>query len=185
MRKAKGYAWKSTQSENAYHATAEQAHAAFETIRKRDGKLTAPAVVDEARPEESVLHEDFEWRDEIAAEKYRQQQARQMIGAVRIVWEEKSPPVRAYVNVRLVEQDALNAADAMHPAEEPAAKEPPARCYMPLEEVLEQPQLRTQMLEDARRDAQNYKQKYSTLASLASIMQAIDQTFERKEVGKA
>jgi quinol monooxygenase YgiN len=185
MRKAKGYAWKSTQSESAYHATAEQAHAAFETIRKRDGKLTAPAVVDEARPEESVLHEDFEWRDDIAAEKYRQQQARQMISAVRIVWEEKSPPVRAYVNVRLVEQEALNAADAMHPAEEPTAKEPPARCYMPLEEVLEQPQLRTQMLEDARRDAQNYKQKYSTLASLASIMQAIDQTFERKEVGKA
>lgn len=185
MRKAKGYAWKSTQTDSAYHATAEQAHAAFETIRKRDGKLTAPAVVDEARPEESVLHEDFEWRDDIAAEKYRQQQARQMISAVRIVWEEKSPPVRAYVNVRLVEQDALNAADAMHPAEEPAAKEPPARCYMPLEEVLEQPQLRTQMLEDARRDAQNYKQKYSTLASLASIMQAIDQTFERKEVEKA
>nr|DAS10042.1 MAG TPA: hypothetical protein [Caudoviricetes sp.] len=185
MRKAKGYAWKSTQSESAYHATAEQAHEAFETIRKRDGKLTAPAVVDEARPEESVLHEDFEWRDDIAAEKYRQQQARQMISAVRIVWEEKSPPVRAYVNVRLVEQEALNAADAMHPAEELTAKEPPARCYMPLEEVLEQPQLRTQMLEDARRDAQNYKQKYSTLASLASIMQAIDQTFERKEVGKA
>lgn len=185
MRKAKGYAWKSTQSESAYHATAEQAHEAFETIRKRDGKLTAPAVVDEARPEESVLHEDFEWRDDIAAEKYRQQQARQMISAVRIVWEEKAPPVRAYVNVRLVEQEALNAADAMHPAEEPTAKEPPARCYMPLEEVLEQPQLRTQMLEDARRDAQNYKQKYSTLASLASIMQAIDQTFERKEVGKA
>lgn len=185
MRKAKGYAWKSTQSESAYHATAEQAHEAFEAIRKRDGKLTAPAVVDEARPEESVLHEDFEWRDDIAAEKYRQQQARQMISAVRIVWEEKSPPVRAYVNVRLVEQDALNAADAMHPTEEPAVKEPPARCYIPLEEVLEQPQLRTQMLEDARRDAQNYKQKYSTLASLARIMQAIDQTFERKEVEKA
>lgn len=185
MRKVKGYTWKSTQSESAYHATAEQAHAAFETIRKRDGKLTAPAVVDEARPEESALHEDFEWRDDIAAEKYRQQQARQMISAVRIVWGEKSHPVRAYVNVRLVEQDALSAADAMHPAEEPAAKEPPARCYMPLEEVLEQPQLRTQMLEDARRDAQNYKQKYSTLASLASIMQAIDQTFERKEVEKA
>jgi len=76
MRKAKGYAWKSTQSESAYHATAEQAHEAFETIRKRDGKLTAPAVVDEARPEESVLHEDFEWRDDIAAEKYRQRRGR-------------------------------------------------------------------------------------------------------------
>lgn len=182
MRKAKGYAWKSTQSESAYHATAEQAHAAFETIRKRDGKLTAPAVVDEARPEESVLHEDFEWRDDIAAEKYRQQQARQMISAVRIVWEEKSPPVRAYVNVRLVEQDALSAADAMHPAEEPAAKEPPTRCYMPLEEVLERPQLRTQMLEDARRDAQNFRQKYNTLEAIAPIITGIDAVFGEEDV---
>ena len=172
MRKAKGYAWKSTQTESAYNVTAEQAHAAFETIRKRDGKLTAAAVVDDARPEESVLHEDFEWRDEIAAEKYRQQQARQMISAVRIVWDEKSPPVRAYVNVRLVEQDALSAADEMHPA-----KDPPARCYMPLEEVLEQPQLRTQMLEDARRDAQTFRQKYNTLEAIAPIITGIDAVF--------
>ena len=49
---------------------------------------------------------------------------------------------------------------------------------MPLEEVLQKPDLCNQMMADARRDAQTYKQKYSTLASLASIMQAIDQTFE-------
>lgn len=108
-------------------------------------------------------------------------QARQMISAVRIVWEEKSPPVRAYVNVRLVEQDALSAADAMHPTEEPAAKEPPARCYMPLEEVLEQPQLRTQMLEDARRDAQTFRQKYNTLEAIAPIITGIDAVFGEED----
>ena len=75
--------------------------------------------------------------------------------------------MRAYVNVRLVEQDALSAADAMHPAEEPAAKEPPTRCYMPLEEVLEQPQLRTQMLEDARRGSTLQKQVHEVDLTLA------------------
>ena len=82
MKNIKGYAWKNERTAAFYHATAEQAHEAFEEIRRRDGKLTPAAVVDSARPEESVLHEDFEWRDDVAAEKYRQGQARQMVGAV-------------------------------------------------------------------------------------------------------
>lgn len=76
---------------------------------------------------------------------------------------------------------ALSAADAMHPAEEPAAKEPPARCYMPLEEVLEQPQLRTQMLEDARRDAQTFRHKYNTLEAIAPIITGIDAVFGEED----
>lgn len=34
------------------------------------------------------MHDDFEWRDEVAAEKYRQGQARHMIGAIRITSED-------------------------------------------------------------------------------------------------
>lgn len=186
MKNIKGYAWKNERTAALYHATAEQAHEAFEEIRRRDGKLTPAAVVDSARPEESVLHEDFEWRDDVAAEKYRQGQARQMVGAVRIIREER-PPVRAYVNVKVVSSPPLKAADCIREADEEQEQEPTAeeetesRCYMPLEEVLQQPDLCGQMMADARRDAQTYKQKYSTLASLASIMQAIDQTFAGEE----
>lgn len=184
MKNIKGYAWKNERTAALYHATAEQAHEAFEEIRRRDGKLTPAAVVDSARPEESVLHEDFEWRDDVAAEKYRQGQARGMIGAVRVVWQESKEPVRAYVNVRMADPELL-------PHYEESSEEPQGnsdelldksgRCYMPLEEVLQQPDLCDQMMADARRDAQTYKQKYSTLASLANIMQAIDQTFAGEE----
>ncbi len=182
MKNIKGYAWKNERTAALYHATAEQAHDAFEEIRRRDGKLTpAAAVVDSARPQESVLHEDFEWRDDVAAEKYRQGQARQMVGAVRIIREER-PPVRAYVNVKVVSSLPLKAADCIlevdEEPEQTTEEENEGRCYMPLEEVLQKSDLRDQMMADARRDAQTYKQKYSTLASLASIMQAIDQTFE-------
>lgn len=68
------------------------------------------------------------------------------------------------VNGRLVEQVALNAADVMHP-----------------EEVLEQPKLRTQMLEDARRDAQNFRQKYNTLEAIAPIITGIDAVFGEED----
>lgn len=138
MKNIKGYAWKNERTAAFYHATAEQAHEAFEEIRQRDGKLTPAAVVDSARPEESVLHEDFEWRDDVAAEKYRQGQARQMVGAVRIIREER-PPVRAYVNVKVVSSLPLKATDCIREVdEEPeqtTEEENEGRCYMPLEEV--------------------------------------------------
>ena len=82
----------------------------------------------------------------------------------------------------MVSSPPLKAADCIREEDEEleqtTEEENEGRCYMPLDEVLEKPDLCNQMMADARRDAQTYKQKYSTLASLASIMQAIDQTFE-------
>lgn len=176
MKQIAGYAWKN-ESASFYHATAEQAHEAFENIRQRDGKLTPAAVVEDARPEGSVLHEDFEWRDEIAAERYREGQARNMIGAVRILRVDSRPPVRAYVNVQIVEQKPLKFEDVARKPEKTERSEQPGRCYMPLEEVLQKPDLYRQMMADARRDAQTYRQKYSTLEELAPIMDAIKSTF--------
>ncbi len=115
--------------------------------------------MDEARPEDSVLHPDFEWDDAQAAEKYRQQQARQMIGAVCIVQEESKTPVRAFVSVRT-----------------PAVQDQKAgRQYLPLPVVLEDPSLRGQMLAAALREAQTFAQKYQTLATLKPVFDAIEQ----------
>lgn len=47
--------------------------------------------------------------------------------------------------------------------------------------LVEQPQLRTQMLEDARRDAQNFRQKYNTLEAIAPIITGIDAVFGEED----
>lgn len=154
-----GYQWKNDKC--CYKVTADEAAGAFEEIRQNSGKLTPELVVDYARPKESVLHNDFEWRDEVAAEKYRQGQARQMIGAIRITSEDTQEPVRAYVNVTVVAPD-----------------EPPIRSYMPMKEVLEHPDLHSQMMADAFRDAQSFKQKYNTLERLKPVMDAMDKAFD-------
>lgn len=154
-----GYQWKNDKC--CYKATADEAAGAFEEIRQNSGKLTPELVVDYARPKESVLHNDFEWRDGVAAEKYRQGQARQMIGAIRITSEDTQEPVRAYVNVTVVAPDEL-----------------PVRSYMPMKEVLEHPDLYSQMMEDAFRDAQSFKQKYNTLERLKPVMDAMDKVFD-------
>jgi len=54
-------------------------------IYERDGTVSAQALVDEGRDESSPLHGFFEWRDEVAAEKYRLTQAYQMIQATKFV----------------------------------------------------------------------------------------------------
>lgn len=51
------------------------------------GVCPAWALVDEARPDESVLHRMFEWNDWTAAEAYRREQARHHLRELRVVKE--------------------------------------------------------------------------------------------------
>lgn len=69
--------------------TADAVGSELSRIYKRDGELTAPVVVDEARPDNAVLHPAFEWNDLKAAEEYRVYQARNIIKQVQIVTENK------------------------------------------------------------------------------------------------
>lgn len=48
------------------------------------GRLTADAVVADAKSADSPLHDQFEWDDSIAADRYRIEQARTLIRSVRI-----------------------------------------------------------------------------------------------------
>lgn len=57
----------------------------LEEIERRDGAVTAENVLDDSRPAEAVLHPCFEWKDDIAAEKYRLSQSRKLIGNLVIV----------------------------------------------------------------------------------------------------
>lgn len=65
--------------------------AELERIREENESLTASSVVDAARPDDAPLHPAFEWDDSAAAEQYRLQQARTLIRAVQVVYEEREP----------------------------------------------------------------------------------------------
>ena len=54
------------------------------TIYKTNGSLTPAAVVDVARDPAHPLHGRVEWDDTVAAEKYRLDQARQLIRVVKV-----------------------------------------------------------------------------------------------------
>lgn len=54
------------------------------TIYTDQGKLTAPIIVDAARPEDAVLHPVFEWDDSVAGERWREHEARNLIKVVEV-----------------------------------------------------------------------------------------------------
>ena len=65
---------------------------------QNDG-LRPPEVVDAARPDDSVLHPCFEWKDSVAGELYRQHQARNLIRSVRVVVDSDKEPRHVFCHV--------------------------------------------------------------------------------------
>lgn len=78
--------------------TAQIAGEELARIEQQHGELKPPTVVDEARPENSLLHPAFEWDDFVAAELHRQDQARHLIRAVQVI-KENNEPQSVYVHI--------------------------------------------------------------------------------------
>ena len=70
-------------------------------IQQEHGVTTPHAVVEAGRPEDAPLHPVFEWRNEVAGEKYRVWQARNLIKAVVTIEEKngKDESTQVYVHV--------------------------------------------------------------------------------------
>ena len=62
-------------------------------IYDRDGGIKASVVVAEAEPEDSPLHDSFEWDDSLAGAEYRLIQARKLIRRVKIIFEDSPVPL--------------------------------------------------------------------------------------------
>ena len=130
----------------------------FEEIRaKRNGLLLAEDVVSEATKESSLLHPYFNWDDTEAAHQHRLWQARQLITIVMIQLPDVKKPVQQYVSMR---DDRQN----------------PGGAYRGIVEVMSDADLRNQMVLEALDDLNLWERKYSQLAELAVIFEAIQTT---------
>lgn len=117
-----------------------------------EGNLTAKSLVDVSRPEDAPLHNEFEWDDSIAAEAYRESQARCIIRSIEIVREEK-PPVRAFFTIE--------------------RKDPH---YHNVDLIIRNEDTRQALLKTALGEFQALERKYEQLCELSAIYEAIDDT---------
>lgn len=119
-----------------------------------EGRLTPRELVDESRPEDAPLHGEFEWDDAIAAEAYRESQARYVIRSIEVTAESgDATPTRAFVAM----QDG-------GPCE-----------YTPIMVVMEDDRRREALLEKALGELAAFRLKYESLTELAHVFEAIDQ----------
>lgn len=116
-------------------------------------KSTKPAdIVDAARDEGTELHKCFTWKDDEAAEKWRVQEARNLMYRLVIKEEEvpkDRPEIRMYYNTK------------------------PSEGYKPTEIVITQVDEYKRMLERAYAELRAFKEKYSCLKELKEILDLI------------
>lgn len=129
----------------------------LETIRERDGGLTAQAVVDDAKPKKSPMHGAFEWNDTKAAEEYRREQARHLLSAI---------------TVKLVGKDEAETVTRAFVVVTPA--EGGNDIYTSTEVALADPDMRQQVLGRAWRELSSWQRKYQELKELAGVFGAIE-----------
>lgn len=149
------YKWKYPMSVDAEVAGNE-----LERISGKYGALLPENIVDESRDANAVLHNCFEWNDNIAAEKYRVEQARYIIRNITCIVETpaiedgqtKTVEVRAFVDV----------------------SEKPKGVFIPIKTALSQENYREKILRDALAELRMFQNKYRIYAELAGVCKAID-----------
>jgi hypothetical protein len=78
----------------------EKAAAELRRLEDNQGKLTPQQVIEAARNEKSALHQCFTWDDGEAAERWRMEEAREIIRSVRIEITIENKTVRSIGYVR-------------------------------------------------------------------------------------
>lgn len=148
------------------------AYKELEKIRKgNNGKLTPGAVVDASVPKKAVLHPAFTWDDYMAAQKYREDEARTLIASLRVQY--KQPSGKSTEPVRALQ------------VEYKQPKNTGGATYAPTSELLSRRDTRDTLLLDALRELAAFRRKYALLSELALLIPVIDEQIEhlREAVG--
>lgn len=130
-------------SANTAGAVCEQLEAA--------GNLTAKSLLNASRPKDAPLHSEFEWDDSIAAERYREDQARCIIRHLVVRLDEKpSAPVRGFFKIEGTGRTSYTSVSA----------------------ILVQPDLRAELVRKALDEMAAFQKKYGDLTELKAIFDA-------------
>jgi hypothetical protein len=141
------YKWKSGAYVNVSAQVAGEVCAELE----QSGGLTPKRLVDVSRDPSAPLHKNFEWDDSVAAENYREQQARHIIACIVTKPTEKSEPIRAFYNITRQEGE-----------------------YVSLSVIISQPDMMERLLSQAYKDMESFKSKYSALEQLRVVIEAME-----------
>lgn len=135
------YSWKGA---SRIKANAQKAGELCEQLENTVG-LTAKTLLNASRNPDDVLHNEFEWDDEIAAENYRECQARHIINSLIVV------PAETVKNDTTVTRAFY------------CLKEDCTKSYKSIQSIIQRPDLTEQLLVQAQRELESFETKYKSL----------------------
>ncbi len=134
--------------------------------------LTPENLLDASRPNDAPVHNEFEWNDGVAAEKYRVSQAAALIRHV-IVYEkpEEKPDEKrddeAPKHVVTVNYGDVNGCRAFGSLHVPGGGK---ERYVATHKMLDDAEMRNILLDNARRELNSFVCKYRQLEGLAGLL---------------
>ena len=125
---------------------------------KAGGELTPKAVVEAAADPKHVLHRHFEWNDKAAAEKYRLDQAREIIRCIRVEDGDEDEPVRAFLSVS--GKGGIS--------------------YRTVQDVKKSSDLQLAVLKAAERDLEAFERRYRDLTDVCDLVRSARSSVKRR-----
>lgn len=131
---------------------------------KYNGTLKPEFVVEEAKSNNSPLHNYFDWDSKSASQKWRLFQARNLINHIVVIvkYDNKKSEQKAFFSIN------------KNPDEEEKNK-----VYVTFERALSEPDLRKQVLKQAIAEAIYWEDKYKEYQELDKVFRAIEITRKR------
>ena len=159
MSKIKEVCWKNGFPSKGVDAKA--AHQALERIREvNDGELEPAVVVARVQAaNRNVLRGLFEWDNKTASTEYRLAQARSLLRAIHVVYED-APKVQTRAYELTVE---------------PQKEAKPRKLYRTAEDVLNDPDARAELLKRAMGELVSFQRRFRSLQELAIVFRSIDE----------
>lgn len=153
--------------------SAEVASDEIEKIKSRnEGDITPEMLVKAAKSRKSRLHPAFTWDDTEASQQWRLHEARNMLGAIMIVYEESPKrPVRKYSHVSVSTKKSGKSGESE-----------PSKVYRSTEDALKDPETRVEILQRALNKLITIRQEFSQLQELGIVFREIDKAVETIEL---
>lgn len=160
------FTYKYTGNLNVHKVSAQVAGEVCEQLQQSDAGLTPQSLLDFSRDVSSPTHNEFEWDDQVAAEKYRLKQAHNLIIDIRRVTIEESRQEDGKQDEE--KQDRAFVVTPTRKSE-----------YVSLDRALTNDQWRDGLLKQARKDSEIFLAKYRRLEELAAVNEAMKEFLEK------